>query len=201
VALYLYAQGRCANPACRRLLVAGWHADHQQPWSRGGLTSLHNGAALCPPCNILKSYNQEGSPMTQHSTMADKRELEFPDTEPTPEVGPSQIPLRHWQRRALNSWLLRQSSDFLLVATPGAGKTLLALCLALHLLRHGRVHRIVIVCPTEHLRRQWANAVHALGLALDPRFSNSDGLEVATDYSGIVVTYHQVMFAPSLFRK
>jgi superfamily II DNA or RNA helicase len=139
--------------------------------------------------------------MTQPSREAEKREPQFTNTELTPEIGLAQIPLRHWQHRAFDSWLLRQDTDFLLVATPGAGKTLLALCLALHLLRQGRVRRIVIVCPTEHLRRQWANAAHSLGLALDPRFSNSDGLEVAADYSGIVVTYQQVMFAPSLFRK
>ena len=31
-----------------------WHADHKQPVAMGGPTTLTNGAAACPPCNMEK---------------------------------------------------------------------------------------------------------------------------------------------------
>ncbi|HEX3874237.1 MAG TPA: HNH endonuclease signature motif containing protein [Solirubrobacteraceae bacterium] len=52
VALFLAAQGRCAN--CGIRLEAGWHADHVDPVARGGATRPANGQALCPPCNLAK---------------------------------------------------------------------------------------------------------------------------------------------------
>jgi superfamily II DNA or RNA helicase len=109
------------------------------------------------------------------------------------------VALRPWQDCAVKCWLARSNRDFLLVATPGAGKTRVALAIAQLLLGQRCVERVVIVCPTEHLRRQWADAAHVLGLSLDPRFSNAEGAE--SDYDGIVVSYQQVMFSPSLFRK
>jgi superfamily II DNA or RNA helicase len=51
-ALYLAADGRCSE--CGAELVPGWHADHVEPWSRGGPTDVVNGQALCPPCNLAK---------------------------------------------------------------------------------------------------------------------------------------------------
>lgn len=51
-ALYLAADGRCER--CGRGLEPGWHADHQQPHSRGGPTDVVNGQALCPDCNLRK---------------------------------------------------------------------------------------------------------------------------------------------------
>lgn len=51
-ALYLAGAGRCAS--CGDDLSAGWHADHVQPFSRGGATDVVNGQALCPACNLSK---------------------------------------------------------------------------------------------------------------------------------------------------
>lgn len=51
-ALYLAADGRCER--CGRELAPGWHADHEQPYSRGGPTDVINGQALCPRCNHEK---------------------------------------------------------------------------------------------------------------------------------------------------
>lgn len=114
-------------------------------------------------------------------------------------IGLERVALRHWQDRAVKCWLARPTRDFLLVATPGAGKTRVALAITQLLLGRRCVERVVVVCPTEHLRRQWADAAHLLGLSLDPRFSNAEGAE--SDYDGVVVSYQQVMFSPSLFRK
>ncbi|MGK2938505.1 MAG: HNH endonuclease [Solirubrobacteraceae bacterium] len=52
VALYLAADGRCAN--CGIDLQPAWHADHVAPRSSGGPTVPANGQALCPSCNLRK---------------------------------------------------------------------------------------------------------------------------------------------------
>src|SRR5271167_14586 len=83
-------------------------------------------------------------------------------------------PLRGWQRRALVKYLAGEPRDFLAVATPGAGKTNFALRVAAELLNHRVVEQITVVVPTEHLKVQWAQAAARHGLALDPKFSNSD---------------------------
>ena len=46
------------------------------------------------------------------------------------------------------------ASDFLVCTTPGVGKTWLARTLAKRLLHARAVHRVVVVVPTEALRRQ-----------------------------------------------
>ncbi len=65
--------------------------------------------------------------------------------------------LRSWQTRAL---LVTRAAatDCLIMATPGAGKTTLALRVAHDQLDRGQVQRVVIVCPTDHLRTQWTRA-------------------------------------------
>lgn len=50
--LYRQSRGRCN--ACGAQLPPGWHADHVEPFSRGGATDLRNGQALCPRCNLTK---------------------------------------------------------------------------------------------------------------------------------------------------
>ena len=37
-----------------RLRWDNWHCDHFTPWSRGGVTSVDNGRAACPTCNLAK---------------------------------------------------------------------------------------------------------------------------------------------------
>ncbi|MBJ7401583.1 DEAD/DEAH box helicase, partial [Mycolicibacterium sp.] len=112
---------------------------------------------------------------------------------------PSTGALRGWQRRALVRYLTVRPRDFLLVATPGAGKTAFALRIAGELLADGTVERITVVVPTEHLKTQWAAAGAAAGIALDPRFSNSNAT-TSDDYHGVVVTYAQVASHPMRHR-
>jgi superfamily II DNA or RNA helicase len=96
-------------------------------------------------------------------------------------------------------YLSAKPQDFLLVATPGAGKTAFALRIAGELLADGTVERITVVVPTEHLKTQWAAAGSAAGIALDPKFSNSNAA-TSEDYHGVVVTYAQVASHPMRHR-
>jgi superfamily II DNA or RNA helicase len=112
---------------------------------------------------------------------------------------PSTQTLRGWQRRALVRYLTTTPRDFLAVATPGSGKTAFALRVAAELLAEGVVQKITVVVPTEHLKVQWALAAAAVGIALDPRFSNSAAMTSA-EYHGVVVTYAQVASHPTRHR-
>jgi superfamily II DNA or RNA helicase len=107
--------------------------------------------------------------------------------------------LRQWQQDALAKFL-RNTDDFLAVATPGAGKTTFALVAAQRTIEMGTAHRIVVVVPTTHLRFQWASAAARLGIHLDHRFVNGAGA-LAKDFDGVVVTYQTVASEPLLFRK
>ncbi|QUR66910.1 DEAD/DEAH box helicase [Mycobacterium spongiae] len=108
-------------------------------------------------------------------------------------------PLRGWQRRAMVKYLASGPRDFLAVATPGSGKTTFALRVAAELLSHRTVDQISVVVPTEHLKVQWTQAAQAHGIALDPKFSNSDP-QTSPEYHGVMVTYAQVASHPTLHR-
>jgi superfamily II DNA or RNA helicase len=96
-------------------------------------------------------------------------------------------------------YLTAKPRDFLLVATPGAGKTAFALRIATELLADRSVDTITVVVPTEHLKTQWALAAAADGIALDPKFRNS-AAHTSAEYHGIVVTYAQVASHPARHR-
>jgi superfamily II DNA or RNA helicase len=115
------------------------------------------------------------------------------------EQGTSRPPLRSWQRRALARYLSGRPKDFLVAATPGAGKTTFGLRIATELLTEQVVNAVTVVTPTEHLKYQWAEAAARAGLALDPEFRNSSGATSA-DYNGVVLTYAQVAAHPVLHR-
>ena len=112
---------------------------------------------------------------------------------------PSTQALRGWQRRALVRYLTAKPRDFLAVATPGAGKTAFALRIVVELLAEGTVETVTVVVPTEHLKNQWAQAAARLGIALDPKFSNSNS-RTSREYHGVVVTYAQVASHPTRHR-
>src|SRR5690606_28964131 len=82
---------------------------------------------------------------------------------------------RRWQQEAFDDYMARSPRDYLAVATPGAGKTTFALRVAAELLARRVVERIVVVTPTEHLKRQWAQSAERFGIALDPTFGIRKG--------------------------
>lgn len=175
VALYLATNGHCAR--CGVVLEAGWHADHVIPHSKGGPTYIHNGQALCKPCNLKKG--------------AEVMLAEWPGG----------FELREWQKEAFRRYARANQQDFLAVATPGAGKTNFALRVALFLLAESqKVDRVVVVCPSTHLRQQWADAAAKVGINLNPGWVNQKGARESADYHGLCVTYQAVASEPNLYR-
>ena len=108
-------------------------------------------------------------------------------------------PLRAWQAAALKQYLEAMPRDFLAVATPGAGKTTFALRIATELLTAGDVHKVTVVCPTEHLKYQWAEAAARVGIRIDPSYVNSQGA-LGAQFDGVAVTYAQVAANSNLHR-
>jgi superfamily II DNA or RNA helicase len=107
--------------------------------------------------------------------------------------------LRAWQQQALEKYFRDDPRDFLAVATPGAGKTTFALRLAAELLERRVVASITVICPTEHLKRQWAEAAGRVGIKIDPEFKNAQG-STSRDFQGVAITYAQVAAHPALHR-
>ncbi len=107
--------------------------------------------------------------------------------------------LRAWQTAAMDEYFARSPRDFLAVATPGAGKTTFALSVAAELLGRRLVDRITVVAPTEHLKRQWAEAAARAGIPIDPTYAAGKG-KTSQDYVGIAVTYAGVAANPLALR-
>lgn len=55
--LYLAILSGFRCEACGVKLSPSFHGDHVRPRSRGGVTLLRNGQALCSHCNLVKGTN------------------------------------------------------------------------------------------------------------------------------------------------
>lgn len=164
---FVVSKGHCR--ICGIALTSGFHADHVVPYSKGGATDTSNVQALCPACNLKKGSRVE---MTAN------------------------IQLRDWQLRARDKFRAHQERDFLLVATPGAGKTAFALNMARDLIEARRIQRITVVVPTAHLCRQWIDAAHSFGIHL--QIMKNQDVREAPDFHGYVTTYKSVSTQPLL---
>ena len=123
-----------------------------------------------------------------------------PPAESAADVLSSDLPLlRGWQNAAYAEYFRVARRDFLLVATPGAGKTTYALTVAKELLTRREIAAVTIVTPTEHLKYQWAQAARRFGIAIDPSYRNAQG-KAGADFHGVAVTYAQVAAHPALHR-
>jgi superfamily II DNA or RNA helicase len=114
-------------------------------------------------------------------------------------LNPGLPALRGWQKAAYAEYFKVTKRDFLLVATPGAGKTAYALTIAKELLTRREILAVTIVTPTEHLKYQWAQAAKRFGIAIDPSYRNAQG-KAGADFQGVAVTYAQVAAHPALHR-
>jgi superfamily II DNA or RNA helicase len=111
------------------------------------------------------------------------------------------LELRPWQIRARDQYWQRPDpdEDFLVVATPGAGKTRWTLYITRQLIDAGWVKRFVVVVPTTTLKKQWAEVALDFQLDLDEGWSNAVG-KWPEDADGVVMTYSQVYASPDLHR-
>ncbi|KUO20848.1 DEAD/DEAH box helicase family protein [Streptomyces dysideae] len=97
---------------------------------------------------------------------------------------------REWQNQAHDKFFANATKDYLVSATPGAGKTYFALKLAKRLIQEHTAERIIVVVPTDALRLQWADSAGNVGLNLMPVTDPEDYGKPG--YQGYVVTYAQV---------
>lgn len=98
--------------------------------------------------------------------------------------------LRAWQIAALDGMAAWESGSYLISAAPGAGKTRPSIEIAKRMLRAKAIDRVVVVCPTAPLTRQWADAAAEQGLQLQP---DAGDLKPPRDFHGISVTYAKVV--------
>lgn len=99
--------------------------------------------------------------------------------------------LRSWQSECLAVLAEWPRPDFLVSATPGAGKTTFALASA-GMLSHTRgITQVFVVVHTDALRKQWCSAAAARGIQLIPVQTLED-LSRSKGYHGYVVTYQQM---------
>jgi superfamily II DNA or RNA helicase len=108
------------------------------------------------------------------------------------------IQLRNWQAECLPKMIgaFQTQSDFLVTATPGAGKTALGLAGARAAIDAGLIDHIHVVTPTRLIRRNWQESAARLGLSLE-RGSNGGLAGIAGHgITGRSTTYAQVADNP-----
>lgn len=121
----------------------------------------------------------------------------------TPEAnlakGSNTVELRKWQQLFLDKWDIRESAQpFLLVAIPGGGKTFAAITAAKRWRLASPDRKLIVVVPSDTLRRQWKNECALYGIQLQSK--EFDGF-YKEGFDGIVTTYSTVSRSPLLFRK
>lgn len=103
------------------------------PFIRRGPTTIKNGQALCPSCNLQKGCKVA-----------------------------AKLQLRDWQEAALQKalkWFVETKADrhFLINAAPGAGKTKAACAIAASLFEMNEIQRVVVIAPRVGVVNQWAD--------------------------------------------
>src|SRR5688572_18800463 len=164
-----------------------------------GLRRLRRSAARRRVPYVVAGGTRGRWPVGRVSSLAGRMALDMASAARAEAVAPQRTsrPLRAWQQAALEKYEQASPKDFLVTATPGAGKTTFALTLAARLLQRREVARVVVVCPTDHLRLQWADAADRMGVVLDPGLTNAVG-PVRAGTQGYVTTYAQVAGKPML---
>jgi len=144
--LIFKSAGRCVY--CKDKIGIGFHADHITPWSKGGMTNILNGQALCAKCNLQKG---------------NKMALQLRDWQ---EKAIS---------KAIK-WLLVNKTDkhFLINAAPGSGKTIASCELARRLIDLGEVERVIVIAPRKEVVRQWADDFKAVTKRYMSKVTGSD---------------------------
>ena len=176
IGLFLSSNGVC--DLCQTPLLAGWHADHVFPYSRGGETDVGNGQPLCPQCNLKKGDR----------------------------VAATQIQLRDWQQRGSESALRKYRAGgrvFSVGAGVGSGKTLFGSWIASSLFELRLIDQVIVVSPSETIKRGWAKTMETFfGLSLSAGKGN-DHIKncLPSDVAGYATTYQSVVASSELHRR
>lgn len=160
------------------------------PAQRDKIFLLYNGR--CALCGLPLTDNWEADHIIPWS-LGGKTVVE--NGQPTCVIcnrkkGASFMEPRKWQADFLQNYQASFGQKYLLVATPGAGKTSAALYATKLKLQQGEIEQVIVVCPTESLKYQWAASATRFGIQLFPRYI--DGL-IKRDYRGICLTYGKVL--------
>lgn len=126
--LYKLSNGKCSICGCE--LPDTWHADHILPHVAGGKTSLGNGQALCPQCNLKK-----GSRMP-----ADTIEYR---------------PMQKSFIEATKNNVANGRNVLVANVAPGSGKTLAAQAAANELYRSRLIDTVIVLTPRKTLCQQF----------------------------------------------
>jgi superfamily II DNA or RNA helicase len=103
------------------------------------------------------------------------------------EKGASAVmPLRRWQNDALVKYNAHLGENYLLEATPAAGKTRLAAEIIKRALAE-KADLVVVVVPSVALCEQWADVLAEVDVKTRPGW---DGGPLPSDYQAATVTYH-----------
>ena len=187
------AQGRvCA--LCGEVMEGEIHADHIQPFSKGGTTKMENGQAVHASCNLKKGAR----------------------TMETSIYKPQTFSLRAWQRDFLNKFSVQignGAETFSLQAWPGAGKTKIAVCAFKTAQLAGRVDKLLWIVPSSSLKKDIADrdrskdlwgenisAVHDIPNAMVEESISRGRTVWPQDKDAWLVTYSQVATNPYLYQ-
>ena len=106
-------------------------------------------------------------------------------------MNPWTIPLRDWQTQSKARWQAKRTANWLVAATPGAGKTMHGANIAYDFLTEHVNGLIVVVTPTDHLKRQWRDQCNQTGVGLNFQ-TEWDGTVIRGDFNGLCVTYQSL---------
>ena len=150
---------------------------------------------------MRRGWNGRRTELERRNVLRHARETDEPGIEMAVTLAPWNAVLRDWQTRAVADVLANPREDYLVTAT-GGGENPLCARIAHHYLAARAAGRVVVVCPTNHLRTQWASAAGQVGIQLDPALSNDQALEATglSRRSGDL-SNSKVCLAPEVFRR
>ena len=130
--LALRSGGSCEE--CGEPLPRRFHADHDLPFSHGGPTTIQNGRATCPKCNLSKG-NKTMKLRNWQNAALDKA-------------------LHYYSSEG-------EDRHFVINAAPGSGKTRVACAIASALLSSEMISRVIVIAPRRMVVDQWAKEFQA----------------------------------------
>jgi superfamily II DNA or RNA helicase len=118
--ILIAADYKCEH--CYAVLYGVWHAHHRVQWSKGGVTEIHNGMALCESCH-----------RRIHAMTFIPRKW--------------QVECHERERQHRIAFGSRSKQAFMIEACPGAGKSSMAAMIAKEWLNKQLVNHVLIVAP------------------------------------------------------